>query len=52
MTVLATTMATHRVEFAGSGVDDPHDGPDVGVDSAINLEPDRDIVVQFVPRKT
>ncbi len=52
MTVLATTMATHRVEFAGPGVDDPHDGPDVGVDSAINLEPDRDIVVRFVPRRT
>jgi len=52
MTVLATTMATHRVEFAGPGVEDHHDGPDVGVDSAINLEPDRDIVVQFVPRET
>jgi cytochrome P450 len=52
MTVLSTTMATHRVEFAGPGIDDPHDGPDVGVDSAINLEPDRDIVVQFVPRGT
>lgn len=52
MTVLATTLATHRVEFAGPGVEDPHEGPDVGVDSAINLQPDRDIVVRFVPRDT
>ena len=51
-TVLATTLATHRVEFAGPSVEDPHDAPDVGVDSAINLQPDRDIVVRFVPRET
>ena len=50
-TVLATTMATHRVEFAGTGVEEPHDAPEVGVDSAINLEPDRDVVVRFVPRE-
>ncbi len=51
VTVLATTLATHRVEFAGPDAD-PHDGPEVGVDSAINLEPDRDVVVRFVPRET
>ncbi|WP_254840194.1 cytochrome P450 [Natronomonas marina] len=50
-TVLATAMATHRVEFAGPGVEGPHDAPEVGVDSAINLQPDRDVVVQFVPRE-
>jgi len=51
MTVLATTMATHRVEFAGPDAEGVHDGPDVGVDSAINLQPDRDVVVRFVPRE-
>ena len=52
ITVLATTMATHRVEFAGSDAEGSHDGPDVGVDSAINLQPDRDVVVRFVSRGT
>lgn len=51
-TVLATILATHRIEFAGPGVEDPHEGPDVGIDSAINLQPDRDVVVRFVPRET
>jgi cytochrome P450 len=55
--VLATTLATHRVEFVTD--DDPEMGPhpdesgyspDVGVDSAINLQPDREIRVRFVPR--
>ena len=32
-------------------VERPHDGPDVGVDSAVNLRPDRDVVVRFVPRE-
>lgn len=50
-TVLATTLATHTVEFAGPDVSDPHEAPDVGVDSAINLQPDDDIVVRFVPRE-
>lgn len=48
--VLATTLATHRVEFAGPDAEGPHDGPAVGVDSAINLQPDREITLQFVPR--
>jgi cytochrome P450 len=52
LVVLATTLATHRVEFAGPDADEPHDGPAVGVDSAINLQPDRDVVVRFVPRET
>jgi cytochrome P450 len=51
-TVLATMLATHRIEFAGPDVEGPHDGPDVDIDSAINLQPDRDIVVRFVPRET
>ncbi|QLD85090.1 cytochrome P450 [Natronomonas halophila] len=51
-TVLATMLATHRIEFAGPDVEDPHAAPEVGVDSAINLQPDRDIVVRFVPRET
>ena len=51
MTVLATAMATHRVEFAGPDAEGPHDGPEAGVDSAINLEPDRDLVVRFAPRQ-
>lgn len=46
--VLASTLATHRVEFTGT--DGAHVAPDVGVDSAINLQPDRDITVRFVPR--
>lgn len=46
--VLAATLATHRVEFVGT--DGPHTAPDVGVDSAINLQPDREIPVRFVPR--
>lgn len=50
-TVLATMLATHRIEFAGPGAEGPHEGPEVGVDSAINLQPDRDIVVRFVPRE-
>jgi cytochrome P450 len=48
LVVLATTLATHRVEFADT--DDPHEAPDVGIDSAINLQPDRDLHVRFVPR--
>jgi cytochrome P450 len=48
LVVLATTLATHRVEFADA--DAPHDRPDVGIDSAINLQPDRDVHVRFVPR--
>ena len=44
-------MAMHRVEFTGPGVDEPHDAPEVGVDSAINLQPDRDVVGRFVPRE-
>jgi cytochrome P450 len=51
-TVLATMLATHRIEFADPDVEDPHEAPDAGVDSAINLQPDRDIVVRFVPRET
>jgi len=51
LVVLSTVLATHRVEFAGPDADGPHDGPDVGIDSAINLQPDRDIVVRFVPRE-
>jgi cytochrome P450 len=54
VTVLASVLATHRVEFGRPhGADesfDPHEAPDVGVDSAINLEPDTDIQVRFVPR--
>ena len=46
-----TTLATIG-EFAGSDAEGSHDGPDVGVDSAINLQPDRDVVVRFVPRET
>lgn len=58
--VLATTLATHRVEFASDAADDrelgpwadpaAYETPSVGVDSAINLEPDREITVRFVPR--
>ncbi|WP_255195966.1 cytochrome P450 [Halorarius litoreus] len=48
LVVLATTLATHRIEFVGT--DGPHESPEVGVDSAINLQPDRDIAVRFVPR--
>lgn len=55
LVVLATTLSTHRVAFAGT--DDrvgPHAdpgayGPDVGPDTAINLQPDRDVVVRFEP---
>jgi cytochrome P450 len=56
MVVLATTLATHRVEFAtdeaemGPHPDESGYSPDVDVDSAINLQPDRDIEVRFVPR--
>lgn len=56
MTVLASVLSTHRVEFArphGTPAEgfDPHEAPAVGVDSAINLEPDTDIQVRFVPRE-
>ena len=44
-------MATQRAEFTGPGVDEPHGTPEVGVDSTINLEPDRDVAVRFVPRE-
>lgn len=50
LVVLATTMATHRIEFVGPDADGPHDGPAVGLDSAINLQPDREILVRFVTR--
>jgi cytochrome P450 len=48
LVVLATTLATHRVEFADT--DEPYEAPEVGIDSAINLQPDRDVHVRFVPR--
>lgn len=58
--VLATTLATHRVEFTSDPRDDGQIGPwadpemyeipSVGGDSAINLEPDQEITVRFVPR--
>lgn len=55
VTVLASVLATHRVEFArphdADASFDPHEAPDVGVDSAINLEPDTDIQVRFIPRE-
>lgn len=54
---LAAALATHRIAFATDGERGPGPhaeesgyGPDVGVDSAINLQPDRDIEVRFVPR--
>jgi cytochrome P450 len=52
--VLASVCGTCRVEFARPhGIPetefDPHEAPVVGVDSAINLQPDRDIHVQFRP---
>jgi cytochrome P450 len=53
--VLASVCAAYRVEFARPhGTDDeaafdPHETPEVGVDSAINLQPDRDLHVRFVP---
>lgn len=55
--VLAATLATHRVEFATDGAwgpraDESEYGLDVGLDSAINLQPDRDVEVRFVPRET
>lgn len=58
ITVLGTVMATHRVEFADDTGDEigPHASDDdyvptpVGTDSAINLQPDRDIHVRFIPR--
>jgi len=47
--VLATALAARRLEFAGPGVEGPHDGPEVSVDSAVNRQPGRDAVVRFVP---
>jgi cytochrome P450 len=52
--VLASVCGTCRVEFARPQATpetefDPHEAPVVGVDSAINLQPDRDIHVQFRP---
>lgn len=62
LVVLATTLATHRVEFASDAATDGavgpwadpdrYERPSVGVDSAINLEPDRDIPIRFVPRSS
>jgi cytochrome P450 len=51
---LAAICATYRIEFArphDTDPDefDPHEAPEVGLDSAINLQPDRDIHVRFVP---
>ena len=40
-----------RYVVDGEAVERPHDGPDVGIDSAVNLRPDRDAVVRFVPRE-
>jgi cytochrome P450 len=55
LVILAATLATHRVEFVDSEMGphaDPEDyGPSVGVDSAINLQPDTDVAVRFVPRE-
>jgi cytochrome P450 len=55
LVVLATTLATHRVEFVEDAGMGPHPDPvdyepSVGVDSAINLQPDGDVAVRFVPR--
>jgi cytochrome P450 len=54
LVILATTLATHRVEFVGNEMGphpDPADyAPEVGVDSAINLQPDRDVTVRLVSR--
>lgn len=64
LTALATTFATHRVELVadeegqwigtdgqlGPWTDAAEYGGSVGVDSAINLEPDRKIRVRFCPR--
>jgi cytochrome P450 len=51
--VLAAICATYDIEFARpEGEDeefDPHEAPEVGLDSAINLQPDRDIHVRFRP---
>lgn len=51
---LGAILATHRIEFVTDGepgplLDESGYGPDVGVDSAINLQPDRDIEVRFIP---
>jgi hypothetical protein len=37
LTVLATALATQRLEFAGPDAEGPHDGHEVGVDSAAGL---------------
>lgn len=54
LVTLAATLATHRVEFTDAEMGphpDPEDyAPAVGVDSAINLQPDTDLTVRFVPR--
>ncbi|PSP99935.1 hypothetical protein BRC89_02825 [Halobacteriales archaeon QS_4_70_19] len=52
--VLAAICASYDIEFARPHhVDpedfDPHDAPDMKLDSAINLQPDRDIHVRFRP---
>ena len=48
--MLSTTLATRRLEFAGPDTEGPHDGPEVGVDSAVDLQPDPDMIVRSVPR--
>jgi cytochrome P450 len=55
---LASTLSAYRVEFAdgvdagtGPHPDDSGYAPPVGVDSAINLQPDRGVHVRFVPRE-
>jgi cytochrome P450 len=51
LVVLAATLATHRVEFADdTGRLNDGTGSSVGVDSAINLQPDRDVAVRLLPR--
>ena len=51
---MGAILTTHRIEFATEGEPGPHldesgYGPEVSVDSAVNLQPDRDIEVRFVP---
>jgi cytochrome P450 len=54
---LAAICATYEIEFArphdtDPAAFDPHDAPPVELDSAINLQPDRDIHVRFRPLDT
>lgn len=51
---LAALCSTYRVEFArphdvAPDEFDPHEAPHVELDSAINLQPDRDLCVRFTP---